>query len=96
MYAIFLYFLIFYLFLPAVGLAQTTIGDVADAPVGSQLVSSEMVAIGILSLISTAASIVTLGVKSKGWPAWLQPIMDALNTLALNIFKNKNADAKEE
>lgn len=82
---------------PEVGFAELTLAEASEVTVGEGTFISDPVLIaGVLGFISLASSIVTMGIKSKGWPVWLQPIVDALNYLALNVWKNKNADAVEK
>lgn len=97
MYARFIIFLSLYLFLPLAALAETTLGEAKDLPLGDgQFVSTEAYGAGVFAIVSVLASLITMGIKSKGWPAWLQIVVDALNTLALNVWKNKNADSVEK
>ena len=97
MYARLVFLFSVYLLSPALALAETTLGEASDLPLsGSHIVSDPVFAAGILGVLSLVSSIVTMSIKSKGWPSWLQIVVDGLNALALNIFKNKNADAKEE
>ena len=77
---------------PVIAIAQT-VGN-SDIDLGSRLVSDEFWYASIVAFVTFASTVLTAGIKSKGWNPVVQYGVDLLNLLAGNVFKNKNKDAE--